>query len=336
LGVESKRGETEDVTLINSKYSGYLGQILIGTPGQPLTVIFDTGSANLWVPNARGAATHRRFYNRSASTTSKPSEEVFRLHYGSGAVSGHFCTDAVAIGGLELSEYTFAEVSDTSGIGGWKDMTFDGILGLGFQALARGRGPTVMQALAESGQLEEPVFGFYLAANRPGELVLGGVDPSHIVGDFTWVGVTHPSYWSVALDAVKLGDLLTLTSTKTTFVDSGSSGILGPEQEVKAIALMLGAQSMQGYWVVPCWAELPSLIFTLGGRDFTMAGKDLITESYDSACVLGLQAVRLRTPTWIFGDLFMRKFYVQFDWGQKRVGFALASSGSGHNATGLV
>lgn len=42
--------------------------------------------------------------------------KVFRIVYGQGAVSGHYCVDDVAIGDLVLKNFTFAEVSDVSGL----------------------------------------------------------------------------------------------------------------------------------------------------------------------------------------------------------------------------
>merc|ERR1712039_387347 len=160
------------------------------------------------------------------------------------------------------------------GLRGWRKMPFDGILGLGFPELALGDGPPVMQALVESGQLEEPVFGFYLGDSGPGELVLGGVDPNHFVGDFTWANVTDSNYWAVNLDAVKLGDFLTISLSKTAVVDSGTSLLAGPQREIQAIALMLGAQ------------ELPNLSFTLGGKDFSLSGEDLVVQKVGAVCLL--------------------------------------------------
>jgi len=332
----SGAGSEVDIPLLNNRNIGYYGEIQVGSPGQVLTVVFDTGSANMWVPTAAGAVGKQRWYDNSASATHVSSPEVFHIRYGSGPVSGHFCRDAVTIGEVALSNYSFAEVSDTSGIRSWSRMPFDGILGLGFPELALGNGPPVMQALVESGQLEKPVFGFYLGDNSPGELVLGGVDPRHIVGDFTWTNVTDSGYWAVALDAVKLGDFLNISLSKNAVVDSGTSLLAGPEREVGAIALMLGAQKMQGLYVVPCEQDLPDITFTLGGKDFSLSGPDLVIQRVGSLCILGLQSIRLRTPMWILGDVFMRKYYVQFDWGQRRVGFALASTGGAGNSTNLV
>merc|ERR1711972_1034799 len=102
------------------------------------------------------------------------------------------------------------------------------------------------------------------------------------------------------------------------------------------IASMLGAQFVQGVYIVSCSQNLPDITFTLGNKDFSLGADHLIIERMGSVCILGIQSIQLKTPMWILGDVFMRKYYVQFDWGHRRVGFALASTGGDQNSTNLV
>jgi len=323
-------GGEQEVALTNQHDFVYYGDVEVGTPRQTFKVVFDTGSSNLWVASKpRGLQLpNRPFYKPLASHTYETTGKPFRIEYGSGAVSGAYCRDDLALDQLKLPNFTFAEVNDTKALKGFDQDKFDGVLGLGFPRLSEGGAPTVMGTLVKSGQLDEPVFGFYLASGQPGQLVFGGVDPDHYIGDFHFVNVTLPAYWAVHLDKVKLGGVLNMSSTPVAIVDSGTSLLVGPEQEVRVLATMMGAMEVQGFYVVDCNQTVPSLVFTLGGKDYVLEKADLVVQETDGLCVLGLQGSPMRLKhMWILGDVFMRKYYVQFDWGRQRVGFAKAAPG---------
>lgn len=331
LGAQQNGGSTSDVVISDYQNAQYYGEVSVGTPGQTMNVVFDTGSSNLWVPNSKPWFSNHRVYNHGKSSSYIANGSQFQIQYGSGPVSGFYSADDVTIGSLKINKYTFAEVTNTLGLGlGYRFGKFDGILGLGWDSISVDGVPTPMKALVDSKQLEKPVFAFYLGNQQPGELVFGGVDPKHYTGDFTFVGLSSESYWEVALDGVKLGDA-SVSSTKSAIVDSGTSLLAGPSAEVKAIADKLGAKTIMGKeYTVDCSKDLPDLTFQVGGNDFTLKKADLILLQDGATCILGLMGIDVpapRGPLWILGDVFMRKYYVQFDWGNKRMGFAAAAAG---------
>ena len=94
----------------------YVGQVAIGTPLVNFSVIFDTGSSNLWVPssqctdctNSPGCCKHQK-YDSSDSSTYTSVGTPYVLPYGSGTVVGIISQDNVNFGGLTIVGQQFGE-----------------------------------------------------------------------------------------------------------------------------------------------------------------------------------------------------------------------------------
>jgi len=318
-----------DIVIRDFMNAQYYGEIEVGTPGQAINVIFDTGSSNLWVPTKNKLLQHHKLYKHDKSSTYSKNGTRFAIRYGSGAVSGVFCEDTLQMGGFKLDKYNFAAVDNTGGMGvAYYLAKFDGILGLGWDSITVGGGIAPFTALVNSGKLDEPVFAFYLGDNAVSELVLGGVDSKHYTGEFTTVPLISTTYWAVGLTGISVKGS-SVSNTKKAIIDSGTSLMAGPTAEVKKIAAMVGATPLiKGEYQIDCNAGGPDIVFEINGKKYPLAFKDYILNNA-GVCIFGFMGIDMPAPNgplWILGDIFMRKYYVKFDHGNKSVGIALSRS----------
>ncbi|XP_025847438.1 cathepsin E isoform X3 [Vulpes vulpes] len=194
--------------LINYLDMEYFGTISIGSPPQNFTVIFDTGSSNLWVPSvyctSPACKTHAKFYPSQSNTYSALGNQ-FSIQYGTGSLSGIIGADQVYVEGLVVVGQQFGE-SVTEPGQTFVNAEFDGILGLGYPSLAVGGVTPVFDNMMAQNLVDIPMFSVYMSSDPEGgtgsELIFGGYDHSHFSGNLNWVPVTKQGYWQIALDAM--------------------------------------------------------------------------------------------------------------------------------------
>ncbi|KAF8084436.1 hypothetical protein N665_0717s0003 [Sinapis alba] len=243
-------GDTDIVALKNYLDAQYYGEIAIGTPPQKFTVIFDTGSSNLWVPSGKCYFSLSCFfhskYKSSRSSTYKKSGKRAAIHYGSGSVSGFFSYDAVTVGNLVVKDQEFIEATSEPGLT-FLVAKFDGLLGLGFQEISVGNATPVWYNMLKQGLIKKPLFSFWLnrdpKSEEGGELVFGGVDPKHFKGEHTYVPITQRGYWQFDMGEVLIAGKSTgyCGSGCSAIADSGTSLLAGPTAVIAMINKAIGA-----------------------------------------------------------------------------------------------
>ncbi|XP_002971198.2 aspartic proteinase A2 [Selaginella moellendorffii] len=246
-------GSGYNLPLKNYMDAQYYGEIGIGSPPQEFTVIFDTGSSNLWVPSGKCVLSpscwfHRRF-KAGQSSTYKPNGTSISIQYGSGSMSGFLSVDDVTLGKLTVKGEVFAEATSEPGLT-FMAAKFDGIMGLGFQAIAQARVVPIWYHIVEQQLVKEPVFSFWLNRDATdgngGELVLGGVDPKHFKGKHNYAPITREGYWEIRMGDVLIDGHGTGMCSKgcAAIVDSGTSLLAGPSAIIAEINHAIGASGV--------------------------------------------------------------------------------------------
>uniref|UniRef100_A0A8C6JFB9 renin n=1 Tax=Melopsittacus undulatus TaxID=13146 RepID=A0A8C6JFB9_MELUD len=321
---------TAPTLLTNYLDTQYFGEISIGTPAQTFKVVFDTGSANLWVPSYKcsplysACISHSR-YDSSKSRTYIANGTGFAISYGTGSVKGFLSQDVVMVSMspqqgdatvLPAFPFIFAR--------------FDGVLGMGYPSQAIDGITPVFDRILSQQILKEDVFSVYysrwvLWGAGGSEIILGGTDPAYYTGDFHYLNVSKSGYWQISMKGVSVGaEMLFCKDGCSAAVDTGASYITGPAGPISVLMKAIGAAEMAEGGV-----SIPLTPHSISPLPVPSAASYILRQSQygEDICVVAFSGLDIPPPAgplWILGASFIGHYYTKFDRRNNRIGFATA------------
>lgn len=335
--VRSLAKRNGNVPLVDHNADLWYGEIDVGTPPKKYTVVFDTGSSDLFLPSSQCSVScdgHTK-YDPAASSSAKDSGQPFLLTYGAGETAGEEHVDDVFVGGYEAKDQTVgAAWMYSPEFNENESFPPDGLSGLAFPEISEFEGSPLIQTLDESGKLPQSIFGFKLSTT-PGhsEMNIGGTNTNLYHPDtLTYVPVTDRGYWQVEMDSIsRLGQEVIESRAAPVIIDTGTTFIITSYSIAQsyyanisgATAHTEGADT-DTYWTIPCDtinSTVPTITFGRHAFKVSAPTYNFGPDVSSGDCLAGIAASSKMNFT-IIGDVFLQNVYSVFDYANTRVGFA--------------
>ncbi|KAF6210816.1 hypothetical protein GE061_013927 [Apolygus lucorum] len=330
-----QRERRSTVELQNYDNLQYTGEISVGTPPQPFTVLFDSGSSILWIPAAAcvgGCEMHSMFDAQSSSTYNHSSKTV-SIQYISGGVQGVAAYDNVQFGGMTVSNQYFLLANTTSRM--FENLFADGVLGLSPGYKECHADCSILKSMKEQNLIESEVFSFNVCKEKSvAELYIGDHELGEEKSKTTLPLMNNTNSWLFELSKVTVGDGIVCSRSCEAIVDTGTSLILGPSEEVKKLHELIGCKvtyynenSIPG--IHPSCrtrGKLQNVTFDTGEHSFVLTPDMYLSDCTADHCFIGIlehlnNFGSLGYSTWIFGDLIISEYVTTFDAANRSVTF---------------
>lgn len=133
-----------------------------------------------------------------AAAAARPPQEASRLVAYQPPEAEPNCVDLRVVMATEMTEEPFHAFA------------FDGVLGLGLEALALAPEFSFFGMMSRTRHLKHPSFGVFLADSddEHSEISFGGYSPDHVQSELTWAPVASPDlgYWQVQITGLRIGN----------------------------------------------------------------------------------------------------------------------------------
>ncbi|TDL25860.1 acid protease [Rickenella mellea] len=338
---------------LNTNDQTYYSLITVG--GIAFRVALDTASSDLWLLASsctsavcKSVPTYPLSYSSPSFVSVNNNATTFNVSFAdTTGSSGFLARESVRLLNFTVEDQVFGLV-DSSNVTLKNQVS--GILGFGFPRLSTLSPLTTnstpfINALAQTGQLDYPLFGLSLTHNDTGSLSLGAIDASvvHNASNIEWNKVVPFSpfglesntsrylQWAIRLSQIMVNATQVtpqptypdITESSLALFDVGTNGIFGPYQDVARIFDLIPTSRLvdadAGVWAVPC-DTAETMIFIFGRQNFTLQPTDFLIGPAAGNPNLCLSWPQATPPSsdgidWQFGTPFLRTVYSIFSYG---------------------
>lgn len=306
----------------------YFSAVQLGSSGETLYLLLDTGSSDTWVMGSdcksTACGTHTTFGDANSDTL-KITATSFSDAYGTGNVSGVVVSDTMELAGMNVP-LTFGSATEVSAH--FDNYPMDGILALGRPGENSLNAPTFLQALSNARLLPENIFGInlqrYADGTTDGEINFGAVDTSKFHGQLTYLNIVGTQNWEVPVEDVLVDGVPCKLTGNTAIIDTGTSFLFMPPTQAKQLFKQVpgSVQADSETFHIPCHTTT-SIQMVFAKAPFRISPKDYVGSpvSGGNLCESTIYGLQIAGPNqWLFGDVFLKNVYSVFDSDKGRIG----------------
>mmetsp|Transcript_14619 Transcript_14619/g.37849 ORF Transcript_14619/g.37849 Transcript_14619/m.37849 type:complete len:390 (-) Transcript_14619:336-1505(-) len=324
----------------------------LGTPGQTLTLLLDTGSPLFWARSIPEDGCGAEVYSPSASSSAQPRAASAEFGYGSGVVSGPEYSDTLA---FLTDNQTFVAAGRVDVVAADVVEGMDCQVGLLGMDMASTSAAQIFESLALHhvfSILLNPVpYSADAGWLEAGTMTLGGVDHTKYSGGMACVpmlplekrvnasasdlnpqGVplNNTAWWQLDILGVRVGSQE--FGGGQGIVDSGTSAFIVSPAVMAHFQPLLGNISCLD---VEAISALPPVVFTLaGGLEVSVGPEQYLQPAFSQSTTADCLVMSSLPDApsddfFVLGVPFFWKYYVAFDYTTEQVGMGLKSGMQG-------
>jgi hypothetical protein len=186
-----------------------------------------------------------------------------------------------------------------------------------------------IDSIVSQAALRTPAVSFFLSMHpaQTSALLFGMPDPLYFHPPLVYVDLddSQSPFWQTRLLGVRVGTMLLSGEARRVVIDTGTSLLSGPSREVEWLRRAIRVDSN-------CVniSALPVIAFDLNGLALILRPQHYVVRMWNRTtnavtCTLAISAFDApvpRGPLWVLGNVFQRQYFVTFDAGRRRMGFA--------------